>query len=150
MLVCSFELRNLPDFLFFCFISVRNPNFRFTWLSITDNLAWCAEILDVDKFGEVTPGIVLALNGYKKYLSVFKPSDLSEGAFFKRQGGDLMGFDDSDSDTDANEDGMTEYERKRQKVLSRSIRTQLVHWLERFCDGMVDRKRVVEWPRFTD
>nr|XP_058959875.1 dnaJ homolog subfamily C member 16-like [Pocillopora verrucosa] len=127
-----------------------NPNFRFTWLSITDNLAWCAEILDVDKFGEVTPGIVLALNGYKKYLSVFKPSDLSEGAFFKRQGGDLMGFDDSDSDTDANEDGMTEYERKRQKVLSRSIRTQLVHWLERFCDGMVDRKRVVEWPRFTD
>lgn len=104
----------------------------------------------MDKFGEVTPGIVLALNGYKKYLSVFKPSDLSEGAFFKRQGGDFMGFDDSDSDTDANEDGMTEYERKRQKVLSRSIRTQLVHWLERFCDGMVDRKRVVEWPRFTD
>ncbi|PFX27805.1 dnaJ homolog subfamily C member 16-like [Stylophora pistillata] len=128
----------------------RNPNFKFTWLSIPDNLAWCAEILDVDKFGEVTPGIVLALNGYKKYLSVFKPSDLSEGAFFKRQGGNLMGFDDTDSDTDPNEDGMTEYERKRQKVLSLSIRTQLVHWLERFCDGMTDRKRIVEWPKFTN
>lgn len=134
----------------FCFISARNPNFKFTWLSIPDNLAWCAEILDVDKFGEVTPGIVLALNGYKKYLSVFKPSDLSEGAFFKRQGGNLMGFDDTDSDTDPNEDGMTEYERKRQKVLSLSIRTQLVHWLERFCDGMTDRKRIVEWPKFTN
>lgn len=128
----------------------RNPNFKFTWLSIPDNLAWCAEILDVDKFGEVTPGIVLALNGYKKYLSVFKPTDLSEGAFFKRQGGNLMGFDDTDSDSDPNEDGMTEYERKRQKVLSLSIRTQLVHWLERFCDGMTDRKRIVEWPKFTN
>lgn len=128
----------------------RNPNFKFTWLSIPDNLAWCAEILDVDKFGEVTPGIVLALNGYKKYLSVFKPSDLSERAFFKRQGGNLMGFDDTDSDTDPNEDGMTEYERKRQKVLSLSIRTRLVHWLERFCDGMTDRKRIVEWPKFTN
>lgn len=128
----------------------RNPNFKFTWLSIPDNLAWCAEILDVDKFGEVTPGIVLALNGYKKYLSVFKPTDLSERAFFKRQGGNLMGFDDTDSDSDPNEDGMTEYERKRQKVLSLSIRTQLVHWLERFCDGMTDRKRIVEWPKFTN
>lgn len=106
--------------------------------------------MDVDRFGEVTPGIVLALNGHKKYLSIFKPTDLTKSAFFKSQGGDLMGFDDSDSETDTNEDGQTLYERKRQKVLSFSITKQLGNWLEKFCDGLVERKRVVEWPRFTD
>lgn len=104
--------------------------------------------MNVDKFGEVTPGIVLALNGSKKYLSIFKPSDLTKTAFFKSQGGDLMGFDDSDSD--ANEDGQMEYERKRQKVLSLSIRRQLVSWLEKLCDGLVERIRLEKWPRFTD
>lgn len=106
--------------------------------------------MEVDQFGEVTPGIVLALNGHKKYLSIFKPTDLTKSAFFKSQGGDLMGFDDSDSETDTNEDGQTEYERKRQKVLSLSIRKQLGNWLEKFCDGLVERKKVAEWPRFTD
>ena len=104
----------------------------------------------MDQFGEVTPGIVLALNGHKKYLSIFKPTDLTKTAFFKSQGGDLMGFDDSDSETDANEDGQSEYERKRRKVLSLSIQKQLGNWLEKFCDGLVERKRVAEWPRFTD
>ena len=106
--------------------------------------------MDVDKFGEVTPGIVLALNGHKKYLSIFKPSDLTKTAFFKSQGGDLMGFDDSDSDADVNEDAQTEYERKRQKVLSLSLRKQLSRWLEKWCDGLVERIRLGEWPKFTD
>ncbi|KAM7439612.1 DnaJ molecular chaperone y domain [Porites harrisoni] len=128
----------------------RNPNFTFSWLTIPDNLAWCAEVMDVDKFGEVTPGIVLALNGHKKYLSIFKPSDLTKTAFFKSQGGDLMGFDDSDSDADVNEDAQTEYERKRQKVLSLSLRKQLSGWLEKWCDGLVERIRLGEWPKFTD
>ena len=108
--------------------------------------------MDVDRFGEVTPGIVLAINGSKKYLSIFKPSDLTKTAFFKSQGGNLMGFDDSDSEADASEDvdGQAEYERKRQKVLSLSMRKELVNWLEKFCDGLVERKKVSEWPRFTD
>lgn len=128
------------------------PNFKFTWLSISDNLAWCTEVMEVDRFGEVTPGIVLAINGHKKYLSIFKPSDLTKTAFFKSQGGDLMGFDGSDSETDTNEDvdGQAEYERKRQKVLSLSIQKELGNWLEKFCDGLVERKKVSEWPRFTD
>jgi len=127
-----------------------NPNFTFTWLTIPDNLAWCAEVMNVDKFGEVTPGIVLALNGHKKYLSIFKPSDLTKTAFFKSQGGDLMGFDDSDSETDTIEDVQAEYERKRQKVLSLSLRRQLAGWLERLFDGLVERIKLEEWPRFTD
>jgi len=129
-----------------------NPNFEFTWLSISDNLAWCTDVMEVDRFGEVTPGIVLAINGHKKYLSIFKPTDLTKTTFFKSQGGDLMGFDDSDSEADTNEevDGQREYERKRQKVLSLSIQKELVNWLEKFCDGLVERKKVSEWPRFTD
>ncbi|KAJ7393493.1 DnaJ molecular chaperone y domain [Desmophyllum pertusum] len=115
-----------------------------------ENMTWCTEVMDVDRFGEITPGIVLALNGHKKYLSIFKPTDLTQNAFFKSQGGDLMGFDDSESEADVIEDGQTEYERKRQKVLGLSVRTQLANWLERLCDGLVERKRVVEWPRFTD
>ena len=120
------------------------------WLTIADNLAWCAEVMNVDKFGEVTPGIVLALNGHKKYLSIFKPSDLTKTAFFKSQGGDLMGFDDSDSETESYEDPQTEYERKRQKVLSLSLRRQLVGWLEKLFDGLVERIKLEEWPTFTD
>ena len=108
--------------------------------------------MEVDRFGEVTPGIVLAINGHKKYLSIFKPTDLTRTAFFKSQGGELMGFDDSDSEGDTNEDvdGQTEYERRRQKLLSLSIRKELVNWLEKFVDGLVERKKVSEWPRFTD
>lgn len=108
--------------------------------------------MEVDQFGEVTPGIVLAINGHKKYLSIFKPSDLTKNAFFRSQGGPLMGFDGSDSEADTNEDvdGQAEYERKRQKVLSLSIQKELGNWLEKFYDGLVERKKVSEWPRFTD
>ena len=106
--------------------------------------------MNVDTFGEVTSGIVLALNGHKKYLSIFKPNDLTKTAFFKSQGGDLMGFNDSDSEADINEDAQLEYERKRQKVLSLSLRKQFVTWLEKLCDGLVERVRLDEWPRFTD
>ncbi|XP_068700489.1 dnaJ homolog subfamily C member 16-like isoform X3 [Montipora foliosa] len=127
-----------------------NPNLTFAWLTISDNLAWCSEVMSVDKFGEVTPGIVLALNGHKKYLSIFKPSDLTKSAFFKRQGGDLMGFDNSDSETESISDPQREYELKRQKVLSISLRRQFVIWLEKLLDGLVDRTKIEEWPRFTD
>ncbi|XP_068753593.1 dnaJ homolog subfamily C member 16-like [Montipora capricornis] len=127
-----------------------NPNLTFAWLTIADNLAWCSEVMSVDKFGEVTPGIVLALNGHKKYLSIFKPSDLTKSAFFKRQGGDLMGFDNSDSETESISDPQREYELKRQKVLSVSLRRQFVIWLEKLLDGLVDRTKIEEWPRFTD
>lgn len=142
---CNFYL--LPVFSQFLF---SNRNFTFAWLTIADNLAWCAEVMNVDKFGEVTPGIVLALNGHKKYLSIFKPSDLTKTTFFKSQGGDLMGFDNSDSETDSYEDPQSEYERRRQKVLSLSLRRQLVGWLEKLFDGLVERIKLEEWPRFTD
>ena len=106
--------------------------------------------MNVDKFGEVTPGIVLAVNGHKKYLSIFKPSDLTKTAFFKRQGGDLMGFDNSDSENESPSDPQREYELKRQKILSLSLRKQFVGWLERLLDGLVERTKIEEWPRFTD
>lgn len=127
-----------------------NPNLTFAWLTISDNLAWCADVMNVDKFGEVTPGIVLGLNGHRKYLSIFKPSDITKTAFFKSQAGDLMGFNNSDSETDTYEDPRIEYERKRQKVLSLSLRKQLGGWLEKLFDGLVARVKLEEWPRFAD
>lgn len=128
----------------------RNPNFTFAWLTISDNLAWCAEVMSVDRFGEVTPGIVLALNGHKKYLSIFKPSDLTKTTFFKRQGDDFMGFENSDSETESPDEPLREYEFKRQKVLSASLRREFVTWFEKLLDGLVDRTKIEEWPRFTD
>ena len=106
--------------------------------------------MNVEKFGEVTPGIVLALNGCKMYLSVFRPTDLTKIEFFKCQDGDLMGFGDSGDETDSQEDGLTQYECKRQKVLSLSLHKHLGIWMEKFCDGLAERRRVQEWPRFTD
>lgn len=137
---------NCPFFL----LTYSNPNFTFAWLTISDNLAWCAEVMSVDRFGEVTPGIVLALNGHKKYLSIFKPSDLTKTTFFKRQGDDFMGFENSDSETESPDEPLREYEFKRQKVLSASLRREFVTWFEKLLDGLVDRTKIEEWPRFTD
>ncbi|XP_032228549.1 dnaJ homolog subfamily C member 16 isoform X2 [Nematostella vectensis] len=121
--------------------------FKYVWLSIPDNLEWCTEVMEVNKFGEVIPGTVLAMNGPRKYVMTFKPTDLTKSQYFKSQGGDLMGFNDSDeSDEEGHVDEWSAYERKRQKVLSLSLRRELPRWLEKLSEGLIKKVKLDEWP----
>lgn len=130
------------------FFNHRGPRFKFAWLSFPDNVQWCTEVMNVERFGEISPGTVLALNGHRKYLSIFKPTDLTKGEFFRSQDGGLMGFNESDSETETEtQDGFTEYERKRQKVLSVSLRREFPLWFGKLSDGLVNREKVDDWPK---
>lgn len=53
------------------------------WFFIFDNLVWCIEVMEVDWFGEVMFGIVLVINGCKKYLLIFKFFDFIKNVFFR-------------------------------------------------------------------
>lgn len=124
--------------------------FKFVWLSIPENLQWCTEVMNVDKFGEIIPGIVLVLNGHRKTVSIFKPTDLTKTDFFNSQDGGMMGFEDSDSEAEVQSDAMEEYDRKRRRVLSLSLRRELPRWLEKLTEGMVKKEKLDEWPTMDD
>ncbi|KAK3743424.1 hypothetical protein QZH41_011543, partial [Actinostola sp. cb2023] len=130
------------------FSSMQNARlfFKFVWLSIPENLQWCTEVMNVEKFGEIIPGIVLVLNGYKKTVSVFKPTDLTKTQFFNSVDGGMMGFEDSDSEAETQTDAVAEYDWKRRKVLSLSLRRELPRWLEKLTEGMVKKEKREEWP----
>jgi hypothetical protein len=102
--------------------------------------------MGVDKFGEIIPGTILVLNGYRKSVSVFKPTDLSKNEYFNNLEGDLMGFEDSESDAETQSDTLLEYERKRQKALSLSLRKELPRWLEKLTEGLVKKDKIDDWP----
>ena len=114
---------------------------------MNENLSWCTEVMNVEKFGEVRPGTVLSLNGYRKYVSVYKPSEVTNSEYSRSQEGDLMGFNDSDSESDSlTADAVTNYNRKRHKVISLAVRKEFPTWLERLSEGMIKRRKVEEWP----
>lgn len=131
----------------YCF-SYQNARlfFKFVWLSIPENLQWCTEVMGVDKFGEIIPGTVLVLNGHRKTVSVFKPTDLTKTEYFNNLEGDLMGFEDSESEAETQSDTLYEYEKMRQKSLSLSLRRELPSWIEKLTEGLVKKEKIDEWP----
>lgn len=98
------------------------------------------------KFGEIIPGTVLVLNGHRKSVSVFKPTDLSNNEYFNNQEGDLMGFEDSDSEVETQSYTTYEYEKTRQKTLSLSLRRELPLWIEKLTEGLVKKEKIDDWP----
>jgi len=118
-----------------------NTSYCFAWVPIAEQLMWCTEIMKVNKFGEVLPGTVLALNGFRKYLYIFRPD--SEVKSNPQISADFIGFESSDDEGD----GFTVLERNKIKKASIIIRRDLPQWLERLFDGTIkDKIRVESWP----
>ena len=103
--------------------------------------------MKVQTFGEITAGTVLALNGAKKYLSIFKITK-----YPIQDAGNV--FDDSDQDEtvscreDNENSSMVFQEDKRtQKRIADKLGQQLPRWIEKLLEGMVTRIKVESWPR---
>lgn len=103
--------------------------------------------MKVQTFGEITAGTVLALNGAKKYLSIFKIKKSPE-----QDAGSV--FDDSEEDETMNfrEDNesssMVFREDKRtQKRTAEQLGQQFPRWIEKLLEGMVPRVKLDSWPR---
>ena len=103
--------------------------------------------MKVQTFGEITAGTVLALNGAKNYLSIFK---------IQKSPGQSAGnvFDDSDEDdTTYMREGseastMVFREDKRtQKRTADELGRQFPRWIEKLLEGMVPRMKLDHWPR---
>ena len=97
--------------------------------------------MDVKEFGKVLPGIVLALNGRRKYTHIFKPTDsINIG-----RSADFIGLE---SDYDVDDDELDSQAQINQRLAARSIRVLLPLWLERLFDGTLrDRVKLDSWPR---
>lgn len=128
----------------FCY---RENIFTFGWLSIPEHIAWCNEVMKVQTFGEITAGTVLALNGAKKYLSIFKIKNSRE-----QDAGSV--FDDSEEDEamysreDNESSTMVFQEDKRtQKRIADELGRQFPRWIEKVLEGMVTRMKFDSWPR---
>ena len=116
----------------------------FAWISIQEQLSWCAEVMDAREFGKVLPGTVLALNGRKKYIHVFKPG----GNVNTERLADFIGLE---SDYEVEDDEYDSQMRRNQKLAARSIRVLLRTWLERLCDGtLTDRIKLDKWPNLEE
>ena len=104
--------------------------------------------MKVQTFGEITAGTVLALNGAKKYLSIFKIKKSPE----QSDAGSV--FDDSEDDEtmnmreDHDNSSMIFREDKRtQKRTAEQLSQQFPRWIEKLLEGMVARMKLDSWPR---
>lgn len=117
----------------------RNNNYKFTWLSLAENLMWCNEIINSDRFGQFTPGTVIAFNGFRKYLFIYKPQ-LGFDEYQAQLSPGFLGFDESDDEGSQ--------ERTKLKRAALRMRQELSGWLDRLMEGTLhDKKRVDKWPQ---
>ena len=104
--------------------------------------------MNTENFGEFRPGTVLCINGHRKYVCIFKPSDVPQAMYLRSQEGDLMGFNDSENESDAStDDGVCNSDRKHHKLISLILRNELPTWMDRLCEGMIKRFKVDYWPQ---
>lgn len=117
--------------------------YLFTWLSLAENanLLWCTEVMDVKEFGAFLPGTVLAMNGFRKYVYIFKPTvDVKDEPPISAN---FLGMESSDDECDDYE----YLERIRYKKAALGIRKDLPMWLERLTEGTLPNKvKINEWP----
>jgi len=118
----------------------RGDTFTFAWISIQEQLSWCAEVMDVKEFGKVLPGTILALNGRRKYIHIFKPSDKVN----IERSADFIGLESDHEDED---EELVLQAHRNQKLTAQSIRVLLPLWLDRLCDGTLsERIKLDSWP----
>ena len=82
-------------------------------------------------------GTVLAINGYRKYYSMYHAQREPHSRKAASKAGGFMGFEDSSESESADEvDRMFECD----------LLSGLGTWMERLCEGTVNRYRVEYWP----
>ena len=99
--------------------------------------------MKVQTFGEVKPGTVLALNGAKKYLSIFKVQMRSERK--QEDGGNF--FEDSEEEDGEVASMVFQEDRRTEKRIAEGLGQQLPSWFEKLYEGMLPRVKHQEWPR---
>ncbi|XP_012556009.1 dnaJ homolog subfamily C member 16 isoform X1 [Hydra vulgaris] len=119
-----------------------DPSYKFTWITLQEQLIWCTEIMQIKKFGEFLPGTVLALNGYRKYAYIFRPNVKQNIA--QTNSMNFMGFESSDDEAD----GYTSSEKIKIKQAAVCVRNDLPRWLERLLEGTLTQKiKLQSWPQ---
>lgn len=158
----QYMLINTCHFMTLVLLSPRSLTLHFSFLNIDKHSEWMNTLLefaqdavqidaDEDDAGghkvDYT-GYVLALNGHKKYLCLFKPvytgEDL-EGKSSEDEGGSTGGRSRSSSRDD---------HPPRKSNRSRSISTLQIHhkldrlglWMERLMEGTLPRYYIPAWP----
>ena len=106
---------------------------------------WCTEIMNVNKFGEFLPGTVLAMNGFRKYVYIFKTTVEEKKSNSTPQiSANFIGLENSDDEGDSYQ----HLERIKIKKAAVHLRKELPRWLERLFDGTLSNKlKIEEWPK---
>lgn len=111
-------------------------------------MAWCIDVLNINKFGELIPGCVIVCNGYRKYIYIYKPDigqTKNSGNAAAKLSADFIGLESSD---DEGGDTYRHMERIKAKKAAIKLREDLPRWLDRLFQGFLkDKLRVDKWPR---
>lgn len=112
------------------------------WLSIPRYIAWCNEVMNVQTFGNITPGTVLVLNPKKKYLSIFKINKITPS-----DPGSV--FDDVEEEEMSSCQNKTIFseDKRTQKRTAYELRQQFPRWMEKLLQGMIARVKLENWPQ---
>ncbi|XP_057305908.1 dnaJ homolog subfamily C member 16-like isoform X1 [Hydractinia symbiolongicarpus] len=118
-----------------------NSCYTFTWLSIAENLIWCTEIMNINKFGEFLPGTVLAINGFRKYIYIYKPDVVTTDN--PQLSANFIGFESSEEEGDS----YHQLERIKVKRAAIKLRKDFPRWIERLYEGTLpNRIKIDKWP----
>lgn len=82
-------------------------------------------------------GTVLAINGHRKYFSVYHARREPHRKVSDRAG-DFIGLDDSTSEEES--------DLESEKLFECDLLSGLPTWMDRLCEGTVARYRVEYWP----
>ena len=130
----------------------RSKGFQFAFLMLEDHLDWFKDLLretlnSARDFSNVNRtnclGTVLALNGPRKSYSIYHAhvQRQQRSAAAASVDGDFLGFDASDNESDHDEDA--------DKLFEADLLFGLGTWMERLCEGTVQKFRIEKWPEMT-
>ncbi|ELU18125.1 hypothetical protein CAPTEDRAFT_225634 [Capitella teleta] len=118
--------------------------FKFGFLLLDDYAGWYRHLLEetLDFQRDLTGmnpnncvGTVLAINGHRKYYSVYH----ARREPIRKTSGRFMGFDGSSSNSD-------ETDEEDDRMFQCDLLAGLATWMERLCEGSINRYRVEYWP----
>ena len=131
----------------------RSSAFRFAFAMLEDHVDWFRDLLRetigyTQSLANINQanclGTVLALNGPRKSYSIYHAHVQREEAQRRAdaaRAGQFLGFDDA-SDSESSDGGGGD----AQKLFEADLLAGLGTWLERLCEGTVQKFRIEKWP----
>lgn len=97
--------------------------------------------MNINKFGEFLPGTVLAINGFRKYIYIYKPDVVA--ADNPQLSANFIGFESSEDEGDS----YHQLERIKVKRAAIKLRKDFPRWIERLYEGTLpNRIKIDKWP----